>query len=181
MINLLPPIQKEEVSQQKRLRLSLILGIVFLSFFISLFLVLFILKIYTSVEIQTNEILIEEGEETISSHKELEKEIRESNTLLAELSSFYDESVDISGVLSRVIESLPIGTYLKSFSFDFLRSSTKKKPVVNITGYCQNRNALSKFQKSLEDNKDFYEILFTTESWLHPEEFSVSFQLEQKK
>lgn len=89
MINLLPSQQKEELLNQWRLRLTLILGIVFLSFFLSLFLVLFLVKSYISIDLKTEEINIEERQKKITLNQELEKEITESNNLLSELDSFY--------------------------------------------------------------------------------------------
>lgn len=178
MINLLPLQQKKEILEQQRLRLILILGIVFLSFFISLFLVLFLVKGYISADLDTQKIITEERKKEILLNQELEKGITESNTLLSDLNSFYEKNLDITKVLEKINETLPLGTYLKSYSLGFAKREVGKTANISLTGYCKDRDTLVKFKESLEGEELFTEVNFSTESWVDPTEFMVNFRLK---
>lgn len=179
MINLLPSQQKEELLNQWRLRLTLILGIVFLSFFLSLFLVLFLVKSYISIDLKTEEINIEERQKKITLNQELEKEITESNNLLSELDSFYEKSSNLTHILERINDNLPSGTYLTGFNLSFVKQE-KEMTKVSLSGYSNNRERLIEFKENLEEEDIFSEVYFSPKSWVKPTEidFGVSFELD---
>ena len=180
MINLLPSQQKEELLNQWRLRLTLILGIVFLSFFLSLFLVLFLVKSYITADLKTEEINIEERQKKITLNQELEKEITESNNLLSELDSFYEKSSNLTHVLERINNNLPSGTHLTGFNLSFLKQKGEEMTKISLSGHCNNRERLIEFKENLEEEDIFSEVYFSPESWVKPTEidFGVTFELD---
>ena len=178
MINLLPPHQKEEILEQQRLRLALILGIVFLSFFVSLFLILFLVRNYISSDLETQRINTEERRKEIALNKDLEKEITETNILLSDLTSFYEKNLDSTKVLEKINVILPSETYLRSYSLGFSKKEKEEIISVSLSGYCQNRDTLVKFKESLEAEEAFTEVNFSTESWVKPTEFKVNFRVK---
>lgn len=178
MINLLPSQQKEEILKQQRLRLILILGIVFLSFFISLFLVLFLVKSYISSDLETEKINTEERRKEIILNRDLEKEITEANALLSDLSSFYEKNLDLTKVLEKINTILPSGTYLTSYNLGFSKREKEETVNISLSGYCKDRDTLVKFKENLEGEESFTEVNFSAESWVKPSEFMVNFRLE---
>ncbi len=117
MINLLPPEQKQELLQEEKLRLTLILGTLFLCFLICLSLILFLIKNYTLWDVEAEKILVQEKEKALSFNQELEKEMKESNIFLSNLASFYEEHIEVAGLLEAIEQTLPSGVYLTSFDF----------------------------------------------------------------
>ena len=101
MINLLSDQQKEELLGQERLRLILILGILFLSFLFSLALILLLVKNYFLWDLEAQKITLEEKEMLASQDKELEEEIIESNSLLSSLDLFYRKKYDLTQIYRR--------------------------------------------------------------------------------
>lgn len=174
MINLLPPSQKEELLEEKKLKLVLILGIVILGFLASLSLFLFAIKISVSskLQIQKNLFDLKAEELQIAQNQELEGEIKSYNQILSRLDSFYKDGLDISNVLEKISSFLPEGVYLKSLDFDF--SNNK----ILITGFSPTREKLLEFKKNLEKTNDFAEINFPTLNWV--EEFNINFSASFK-
>ena len=75
MINLLPPQQKEELLEEKKLKLVLILGITILTVLFSLFLILFSVKTSVRGEVELQKVLIEQKDLQIPQQKILEERI----------------------------------------------------------------------------------------------------------
>lgn len=181
MINLLPPQQKQKLSEEDRLRLILILGILFLSFLASLSLVLLLVKNYTSGDLKEQNIFLAEKERLIFLNHELEKEINDSNVLLSILNSSYQEKLDLTQVLEKIYQTLPLKTYLINFNFSFLQKEGKGKAQISLAGFSPDRETLLVLKKNLENEKDFSEVYFSPESWVKPTDiiFSVAFKLNK--
>ena len=180
MINLLPSQQKEELLEQRHLRLVLILGIVFLSFLLSLFLVLFLIKIYTSLDLETKNTIVREQNRIIALNQEIEKEIRESNSVLSKLNSFYKTNLNMSQALEKIKRNLPAGSYLTDFTFGLFKLREKEQAKISLSGYCKDRDTLVIFKENLEKEEAFSEINFSPESWVQPKDidFDVNFKID---
>ncbi len=179
MINLLPPKQKQRLLKQERLRVILILGILFVSFLFSLFLVLFWIKNYIATDFQTQKIFLEEKKKLVSANPELQKEITEFNALFTDLASFYQKNINPVRVLENISSKMPSGTYLREFNFAVTERKGKEETRISISGYCPNRNALIELKDNLEKEKEFSEIYFSPGSWIKPTDinFTVNFKL----
>lgn len=182
MINLLPPEQKQELLQEEELRLTLILGTLFLCFLICLSLILFLIKNYTLWDVEAEKILVQEKEKTLSFNQEMEKEMKESNIFLSNLASFYEEHTKVTQLLEAIEQTLPSGVYLTSFDFALPSVKGKEKPRISINGFCPDRGTLLSFQKNLKDEERFSEIYFSPRSWVEPEnvDFNISFRFNEK-
>lgn len=178
MINLLPIKQKQRLLEEELFRMALILGTLFLCFLICLSLILFLIKNYTLWELEAEKILFQEKERTLSLNKELEKEIKEANTFLSELDSFYQETTSITQLLETIDTTLASGVYLTSFDFALPRIKGKESPRVSISGFSPDRETLLIFQENLKKEQGFSEIYFSPESWVEPEnpDFDVNFR-----
>jgi len=179
MINLLPIKQKQKLLEEDFFRLILILGTLFLCFLICLSLILFLIKNYILWDLEAEKILFLEKERTLSLNKELEKEIKEANTFLSELDSFYQETTSITQLLETIDTTLTSGIYLTSFDFALPKTKSKDKPRVSISGFSPDRETLLIFQKNLKQEQSFSEVYFSPESWVEPEnpDFDVNFRI----
>jgi len=177
MINLLPSQQKEELLEEKRLKLALILGIVILSFFVCLFLFLFAIKISISSKLQIQKITIDQKEKDLKTlqNQKLEEEIKNYNNVLSQLESFYKEKIDLTDILEKISAVLPEETYLKSLSFNSLNSQ------ISLAGFFPNREKLLEFQENLNKTGYFEDINIPASSWVEPANTSIIFKLNDNK
>jgi len=177
MINLLPPQQKEELREEEKLRLILILEIVILAFLISLTLILSSIRTNILSQVQIQKIFLEQREKEFKSTKfqELEKRIGDYNSILSELDSFYDRNLNLTEILEKTSKTLPAGTYLTTFNFNLLTSQ------ISLSGFCPNREILFEFKKNLEQEEKFEKVYFPPSNWVIPTDinFSASFQIKR--
>ena len=96
MINLLPPIEKEELKKHETLKIVLILGIIFSVFIFYIFLVLFTLKIYISGEAQAQKIILdlEEKKSETQQTQEFQDKIKNFNQKIITVDGFYKKQVN---------------------------------------------------------------------------------------
>jgi len=171
MINLLPPEQKKELLEETSLKLTLILGILFLSFLLSLFLILFSVKISIFRDLEVQKAFLEEREKIISLNQNFEKEIKESNLSLSNLDSFYRGKINLIQILEKISGILPPGTYLTNLNFNLFQ--------ISLSGFSPTREILLSFKENLESEKEFSEVYFPPENWVKPSDinFSVTFKI----
>jgi Tfp pilus assembly protein PilN len=177
MINLLPPQQKEELLQEEKFKLVLILGILFLIFLICLILILFSIKIYISGEVETQKILLSQEEERFkgTQTQNLEEKIISSNQILSKLSSFYSRQISLTEVLEKISQGLPSGAYLTIFNFN------SENNQVSLSGFSSSREILLEFKKNLEKEENFQEIYCPPSNWVKPTDidFVVNFKIKK--
>lgn len=176
MINLLPPIQKEELKQEETFKLVLILGTVILAFLISLTLILFSIKISLLADLEIQKIYFEQRKKELESPiiQELEEKIKNYNLTLSKLKTFYQEQLNLTSILEKIFQTLPQGTYLTNFNFNPQISQ------ISLTGFTPSRETLLQFKENLEKTEYFKEIDFPTKNWLQATDidFSVNFKIE---
>jgi Tfp pilus assembly protein PilN len=177
MINLLPPQQKEELLEEERYNLVLILGILFLIFLICLILILFSIKISISGQLEAQKILLSQEEERFkgTQTQNLEEKIISSNQILSKLSSFYSRQISLTEVLEKISQSLPSGAYLTNFNFN------SENNQVSLSGFSPSREILLEFKKNLEKEENFQEIYFPPSNWVKPTDidFVVNFKIKK--
>ncbi|MFQ6049565.1 MAG: hypothetical protein ACE5J0_00805 [Candidatus Paceibacterales bacterium] len=180
MINLLPPQQKEELLEQERLKITLILGILFLSFLLSLTLIFLAIKNYVSWNLGVQKMSLEEKEKIASLNQDIKKEIKETNLSLSNLSSFYQEEDGLTQALEKISGTLPPETYLTSFNFSLVQREKESINQIFLSGFCPTREILLEFKKNLENVKGFSEIYFPPGNWVKPTNigFNVSLRLD---
>lgn len=177
MINLLPLQQKEELNQEEKLKLILILGIVISAFLISLTLILFSIKITILGQVQIQKISLEQREKEFKSAQiqELEKRIGDYNSILSALDSFYDQNLNLTEILEKTSKTLPAGTYLTTFNFN---PTTLE---ISLSGFCPNREILLEFKENLEKEEKFEKVYFPPANWVNPTDINFSVILNIKK
>jgi len=182
MINLLPPQGKEEVLQEKKYKLVLILGILVITFFLSLSLILFSIKIFISGEIAAQGILFEQKEKEFQNPQiqTLQENLIAFNLTLSKLNSFYQSQFNLTKLLEKISQILP--REIRLINLSLVPESKEKKEwqmICNLSGFSPTREILLEFKKNLENEQLFGEINFPPESWVKAEDinFTVSFKI----
>jgi len=177
MINLLPPEQKEELFQEKRFKLVLILGIVILAFLVSLALILFSIKISLLADLEIQKIYFEQREKKLKSPgiRELEKKIKNYNLTLSKLETFYQGQLDLTSMLEKISQTLPQETYLTSLNFNPQISQ------FTLTGFSPDREKLLQLKENLEKTEGLKEIYFPPANWLQATDinFFINFKINK--
>lgn len=171
MINLLPLQQKEELLEEKKLKLVLILGITFLAFLLSLFLIFFSIKISIEGKLFAQGALLGQKEIESAQTKDLEEQIKNLNLTLSDLDSFYQNQISLIEMMEKISKALPAKAYLTSLDLDQLGK-------FSLAGYSPSREILIEFKKNLEDEQRFKDIYFPPSNWVIPNDinFTASFR-----
>ncbi len=179
MINLLPKTQLEELEKEKKIKILVILGIVFSLTLLAFNLILFALKIFSSSKLEIQNIIFEQREKELEIYqiKDKEKEIKRYNSLFSNLLNFYQNQINVVEILKKVSNLIPENAYLKSFKFkkifekDFIAE-------IFLTGYSPDRETLIKIKENIEKEKSFGELNFPVSNWAS--QFNIDFSLSFK-
>lgn len=182
MINLLPPTEKEILIQEERFRLSLILGVIILTFLISLTLILVSVKIYISAETKTQKIILELEQHRLKTTEiqDLENKVNLINQNLLNLNSFYLKQISFTQLLEKIYQILPTEIYLTQLSLTKIDQKKEKSIVeASLSGFSPSREVLFRFKKNLEKEPDFQEIYFPPSNWIKPTDidFNLTFKI----
>lgn len=184
MINLLPPQQKEELLEEGKYNLVLILGILFLIFLISLILILFSIKIFISGEVEVQRILLSAEEKRFkeSQIQNLEEKINTSNQTLSKLNLFYQNQLNLTEILEKISAALPLEAYLTTFSLNPISTpaggeTQKYLAQVSLGGFSPTREILLGLKEALEKEELFGEIYFPPSNWVKPTDIDFSVTL----
>ena len=174
MINLLPPQYKNELKQERKYKLVLILGIVVLFFLISLSLILLSIKFYTQGQVESEKILLSLKEKQFKTPETeaLQKDIVLVNQEISKLSSFYQNQTNLVEILEKLSQIFPPGMYLTSLSYQ------KAIFQISLSGYAPTRETLVQFKENLE--KEFKEVNFPPSNWVVPTDinFQTTFKIK---
>jgi len=176
MINLLPSQEKEILRQEEEYKLVLILGILFFIFLICLILILLSIKIYFSGQLNVQEIILSQKEESFkkSRSQDLEEKILLFNQTFSELSSYYSERLSMVEISEKISQNLPYGVHLTNFNFD---SETRQ---ISLSGFSPSREILLEFKENLGKEENFQEIYFSPSSWVKPADIDFTATLRIK-
>lgn len=182
MINLLPPQEKENIQGEKKLRMILNSGILFLVFLISFSLILLAIKIIISSQVEIQSIILERGESEFqkSQIKEFQKIIDSSNETISELNSFYRREIDFTYILEEISRTLPEKTHLINIFFSSQTDKDGERILnCNLSGFSSTREILLQFKKNLENEDNFKEVYFPPSNWIAPNDinFSINFKI----
>lgn len=170
MINLLPTAYKEELKQQERTRLVMILGTLVFLFLLSLTLLLAAIWVYITGQLQGQEIAQERHQESSLQQREVESELRKLNFDITNVASIQQEQVSLSVVLERISVALPPEFYITSLVLS--------KGNLSLVGFAPTRDALLAFRSILEKDTMFSNITIPPSVWIVAKD--VIFSLEAK-
>lgn len=177
MLNLLPPEEKKLLGQEEQLKIVINLGILISAVLTSLILVLFSLKIFISADLESQKIIFEQREKELSNQrvKEIEKDVKNYNSNLSRIQSFYREQISLTEVLREITKTVPVGAYLTNLNFNSLDAK------FSLSGKAGSREVLLLLKNNLEKEEIFSDINFPSASWVEPLDinFNLSFKLEK--
>lgn len=176
-VNLLPFPEKRRIFHQKLLNLILNFELLFLIFLIFLNFNLFLFEKYLKKEIEIKRIEVEKIKKELFLLRDTTNKMKELTNLTTKALSFYQDQRFGFEILNEIINTLPEG-----ISFSAIEISYPKTDyfLISISGRAKSRETLISFKKNLEQKKDFFEIFFTPESWLKPQnlEFFLSLKIK---
>lgn len=188
MINLLPQKAKQELAQEQRFRLLLILLFMATVALVSFALMLVVIKVYGTGAVLAQESKIALLQEHVFKDNAVLGEIEAFNETTSQISRFFKSSRSISVILQSLEEILPTGLYLTAFDYDppGIRAQGKgQEPVelparISVAGFASTREALFAFRESLEKHPRFSDLSFPASNWVLPEDIRFSFQVSIK-
>lgn len=133
-------------------------------------------------DIQTKQAEIEEKNRVILLNQHIEEEIKQHNSSLSQLSSFYQKNIYLVPVLKKINILLPSGIYLDNLGFNLVKGQNEEKTRrVSLSGLSSSREKLIEFKTNLEKESQFLNVSFSPASWVKPTDvnFSVMFTLQE--
>ncbi len=179
MINLLPPTEKEILLLEKRQRLVMVLGSVALMFLIFLILILLSVKFYILAEANyQDEILAAEKNKYQTPDFLFFKDIiQKYNSSLALADTFYKKETRMSDALEIISElEKPKGLYLTNVAVE--KNGQGNTMMATISGVSNNRNSLTLFKDSIDQNKNIKNTYFPASNWIKPADFTFYLTFE---
>lgn len=170
MINLLPVIHKEELKQQERTRLVVILGILVFLFLLSLALLLAAIWVYIAGQMQGQEIVRGRYQENSVQQRTVAAELKKLNFDITNVASVRREQASFSIVLERISVALPSEFYITSLAL--------VDGNLSLAGFAPTRDALLAFRSVLEKDTMFSNITIPPSVWVVAKD--VHFSLEAK-
>jgi Tfp pilus assembly protein PilN len=168
MTNLLPPIQKQELLDEKlRQRIIFILFLILIDL-LFLIAITFGMYIYISKENSNLGKQIAQKEQLLNEpqSQEIKKIIESANRNLLKINSIKKEQVSPVVILSKLNELVPSTAYLKSFSFQNSVRDNVNIGKIRLTGLAKSRENVFLFKNLLSQNQDFQNIYFDPSSWV---------------
>jgi Tfp pilus assembly protein PilN len=184
MINLLPPVEKQNLLVAKQQKVIAILGFLILIFFICLALVLFWVNFSLASQVAAQKIFLANKQQSFEATdvKGWQKKVAEINQNLTKLDSFYQQKPSLTAFLENLSNNLAEGIFLDSISINPIKKENNLFQVY-LSGYASSVDAVVKFDKNLKENKDISQVSFPSDTWLGKQNFifSVTFQAVIKK
>ena len=164
MINLLPPIEKQKLLDEKKLKQIIIFDLVFLFSLICLTLILFSIQINLRAQFGLRQTILEQKQKEFESSKtkELEQEIIFFNRIFVDTNFFNQEKFLVSDILAELSKTIPAGISLTNLSFQ------KQNKEISFSGTALTREDLLVLKRNLEENESFQEIYFPASNWVNP-------------
>ena len=182
MINLLPPQYKKELKQEEKWRTILNLEIFLFAFLIALSLILLSVKINVGGLSRSQQILTESERKVIKLETEraqklgfqnLDERVEAINLNLSKINSFYQKNPNLTQIFQDLGKILPPNSYLTNFSYQ------KDGFQITLSGFCPDRESLFQLKRNFESQENFKDIHFPSSNWLSPNNFYLSFKINE--
>ena len=184
MINLLPPQYKKELKQEEKWRTILNLEIFLFAFLIALSLILLSVKVSCGGLARSQQILTESERKVIKLETEhaqklgfqnLDERVEAINLKLSKINSFYQENPNLTQIFQDLSRILPPNSYLTNLSYQ------KDGFQIPLSGFCPDRGSLFQLKKNFESQKNFEDVHFPSSNWLNPNNFYLSFKINEPR
>ena len=169
MINLLPSRVKQELQQEQRSRLVLVLLSIFAIGLVCFALMLGVIKVYGMRVLLAQESKIGVLQEKFSKGSPILSEIQAFNEKVSQISRFLKSEHLVSPILESLETILPAGTYLISFDYD-------PPGRISVTGFAKTREILFAFRENLQKTPLFSNLSFPPSNWVQPQDVRFSLQ-----
>jgi len=183
MINLLPEEEKQKLLFERKKRMATILGIVVLVAIICMTLILLSIKFYILAETdsQKGELKQAELEYKTTDFTNMNAIIKNYNSTLAQLDSFYKKEIYFNQVF-KTVTGVPSPEGVRLLNFSLIRDEKSGLVRVNVSGISNTRDNLLIFKKSIEAGAsgalNIKNPYFSPESWISPKNVNFSLTLE---
>lgn len=179
MLNLLPPQYKEELHQEENFRVALVLEILVLAFFLCFSLLLVSIRIYLAGEINAQKVIVEAQKKDLQRDEAVQRTIKTTNVLVAQLSSFYKNQARVSKILARVSDALPGRVFLTLFTYTPYPAGAEGAPLgkVSLSGFAPTSDDLLALKRNLEKDEVFFHMNFPPTNWVQFDEFSLAVEI----
>lgn len=172
MINLLPPQEKEHLLLEKRKKLIIILGWVFLMFLIFLTLVLFSVKFYILTQASWQEEVLTDLKNTYQTPDFLffKDIIQKHNLSLKTADNFYKKEIYVSNALKAIAAiDRPAALHLTDVTVGHLPlqpGQAQDTMLVTIFGVSDTRDSLVIFKSNVEQIHNIKNVYFPPNNWI---------------
>jgi Tfp pilus assembly protein PilN len=184
MINLLPPVEKQNLLVAKQQKIILILGLLVFIFFICLALVLFSINFSLASQATAQRIYLANKQQSFEATdvKGWQEKVAKINQDLTKLDSFYQQRPSLTVFLDGLSNNLVQGISLNSLSINPIKKETNLFQVY-LSGYASSVEEVVQLDKNLKENKNISQVSFPSDTWLGKQNFifSVTFQAVIKK
>jgi Tfp pilus assembly protein PilN len=168
MINLLPPTYKEELRQQERANLAVILGTLVFVFILTLSMLFFIISIYLQGRVQVYDIMIEAQKKDESDQQSARSDIKRLNFDIGNAAAIQSKRILVSRIVEKISAELPQDFYLNAFMYGDGK--------VTISGFAPTRAVLIEFRDAIQSDPMFSSALLPLP--IFPQEENVMFTLQ---
>jgi len=179
MINLLPPIEKQNLLEEEKWKMILIIALIVFIFFISLILIFLSIKISISSQVETQEVALSQVEKEFNKTEiqNFQKEINQTNQTLLKLNTFYQEKTNLTEFLEKISNLLPESLLLTQISISPIEKE-KNKFQISLSGQAPFVENLLDFRENLKAESQFSQIYFPPSIWVETKDidFNINFQ-----
>ncbi|MFH1036756.1 MAG: PilN domain-containing protein [Patescibacteria group bacterium] len=184
MINLLPPSEKQNLLDEEKGKLILILGLTLAIFLVAIIMIFFAVNVVISSEVKSQKTLLEQksAEFNETEIKIFQDEIAAANKTLYDLNYFYKEETDFVSFLQEISSLLPSGVFLKNISINSI-DKTESRFQISLSGFAPTVENMAELQENLKVEKNFSQVYIPPSIWVKQRdiEFDISFQAVIKK
>lgn len=184
MINLLPQKARQELQQEQRFRLLLVLLFVVTVALVCFALMLGVVKVYVTGSLLAQESTITLLQERFAKDNPVLAAIQEFNETTGQVSRFLKSRRFVSLTLEALEEILPVGVYLTAFDYDppALELVQGEEPQlvrsrISVAGFAKTRETLFLFRERLAKHPLFSDLVFPASNWVLPEDIRFSFHI----
>jgi Tfp pilus assembly protein PilN len=180
MINLLPPLKKQEIKQEENWKILMTLGISISAILICFILILYAINVFIAGDVGLEKILYGQREKEFESSEmqALKTEIVEFNNVVFQLNNFYQNQLKPTETIEKILKTIPGGIYLTNLSVN-PGSDKDKRIQCELKGLSPTREILLSFKENLEKEESFEEVSFPPATWLKSIDinFTVTFKI----